>query len=240
MLCFSKKGEKTRFLRDRVQRNAAESQLGADLHAIEQLNSLTEEIDGIESKVGEKQESLHALMGNVGLSDKQRDTLIKLCDLHAEFLSLSAVIGRVKDLTKRPEPEPRRDPLRMDDPLRVGPPRRPGFNPGPNPMDPFGREPEPDHFRNPFDPDDDRSMVPFPDMPGQQPGMPGQYPGMGPLPGGPRPPPGYNPDYDRDRDPMGPFAPGPPGGRQGPPPGPFNPGGGFGGPGGGFGGPRFL
>lgn len=89
------------------------------------------------------------------------------------------------------------------------------------------------------DDDDDRDMQPFPEYPGQVP-FPGVLPG-GPLapggvggggfgpPRGPMPP-GYNPDFDRDLNPLGPRRP--PGGG---PPGPFNPRGG-----GSFGGPRFL
>ncbi len=95
-----------------------------------------------------------------------------------------------------------------------------------------------DHLRPPpFADDDDRDIQPFPIYPGQPfPGMP--YPDGGRRGGEPEPPmPGYNPDFERDRNPLG--MP-PRGGNRGmPPPGPFNPGGRRPG-GGGFGAPRFM
>lgn len=201
---------------------------------LEELSHLEEEVGKIREKVEEKQISLHLLLTNQALPPAQRDQLLKLCHLHPEFLSMSAVLARIRAVENRAQP-----PRPMHDPLRIGgggpgrmppmPMPQPGgglrdpFNPGFHPgqpdfyYGPGGAEPDPDHYLPPG----------------------GMYPGQGGIggyPPGPMPPPGYNPDFERDRNPLGPFRPmGPGGGRA--PPGPFNPGGGFGG---GFGGPRYL
>lgn len=97
------------------------------------------------------------------MSERSRATLLKLCDLHPEFLSVSAVRFRVAEIAarsgissqKRLAEEPwRHDPLRVGpprggNPLRAGPPYRPVPNPFPNnpygdPRYPdFGAEPDP-------------------------------------------------------------------------------------------------
>lgn len=120
------------------------------------------------------------------------------------------------------------------------PPRR-GIGPGPHrggPPNVFPGEPDNDMWRppgrNPDDYDDDYGMNPFGG--GPYGGGPFGGGGVGGVPGrgGPRPPPGYNPDWERDLNPLGgPQFP-PRGGGQRGPPGPFNPTPGFGG--GGFGG----
>lgn len=226
------------------------------LDDVQTLHSLKGELDSIQGTVREKNDSFVALHASKGLAEKNRAVLLKLCDLHPEFLSVSAVSSRSKDIAlrcgivsgKRPAVVAEDDDGARN-PLRVGPPRGPRRPAQPNPYypdlggyDPFAREPDPDHMRPPGmfgdDDDDDRDINPFPIFPGQQPppGGPGgvRAPPFG-GPGRPGFPPGYNPDFDRDLNPLGPF--GPQGGRGNrPPPGPFNPGGGFGG----TGGPRFL
>ena len=214
-------------IQDRLQRDNRESSAVAqDLETVDSLNTLRHEVESIGNQVREKQETIHALLESHGLPERQQTTLMKLCSLHAEFLSLSAVQSRLAAFEK-PQNTMRdglmRDPLRADDPMRGGGARNWGPPQPNNPMHPeyFG-EPDNDAFQPPQGPGGNY----LPQFPGQYGG------GGGGGVGGPMRnfPPGYNPDFERDRTPLGgmggPF--GPPGGGGfggGGPRGPRGPGG---------------
>lgn len=94
---------------------------------------MSHELDGIKEKTSEKNESLSMIVeaDTKAISENRKKTLLKLCDLHPEFLSIAAVSGQIKEVLKRNGKEDRgpyqgRDPLRVypderRDPLRVYP-----------------------------------------------------------------------------------------------------------------------
>jgi hypothetical protein len=120
------------------------------------LDELTKEANALLGRVREKQTSLDAVlsMGPAALRDNQREALLRLCDLHPDFLCVSALISRHaalraelgeagvrnnNDLLIHDYPGGLRDRPRVD-PGRPRDPFAPNF-------DPNAREPDPDHVR---------------------------------------------------------------------------------------------
>lgn len=153
--------EKTNRLLDREN-----AQLALVLKNSDELAQLDKEVSALELRVREKQSSVDLLLG-AALPPAQAEQLLRLCDLHAEFVGFAGIRQRVMAVSKALLEE--RD-YRGDDREGLGwggvqaPPRprvpQPRRDPAlPHGFDPYG-EPDPDHFR--WRQDDDE----IPDYPG--------------------------------------------------------------------------
>jgi hypothetical protein len=140
----------------------------------EQLTQVEKEISGLELRVREKQTSVDVLL-NTDMPEAQRQQLLRLCDLHSEFVCFSALQAHVAEISRQAEQALRdeqqgRGDMRHpyaghpDRPLFQQPRRDPAL---PRGFDPLG-EPDPDQFNPPWDGGDDE----LPDYPGMY-GPPG-------------------------------------------------------------------
>lgn len=150
--------EKTNKLLDRE-----DQRLELVLKTSEELAQLEKEISALEVRVREKQSSVDVLLGTA-LPPAQRQQLLRLCDLHSEFVCFAALRERAVRLGKVLLQEGGQAPFDWDR-AQAPPPRRGLMEPRRDPVlphgfDPYG-EPDPDHLHWRGGDDDE-----IPDYPG--------------------------------------------------------------------------
>lgn len=157
---------------ERIGRSLDRNEPGVDglLQQSAALAELEKEISALDLRVREKQASVDVLMSSE-LPAAQRQQLLRLCDLHSEFVCFSALSHRVAMIERAFEQ--RQQPLAgREEPWegRVGraPDLRPHVpRPRRDPDDPRGFdpyfEPDPDQFRPPLD-DEDGELPDYPGM----------------------------------------------------------------------------
>ncbi len=165
--------ERAGALVDAEQRGDEQQQraLADTLRGSELLESLDREAEALQQRMRDKTRAAAALQATATAAAKEDKTLLmRLCDLHPEFVCFAALRNRLVEEQQRQlqhevqlQRQPRRDPHRQP---AVGGrpdfPRPPRADPVlPRGFDPYG-EPDPDHFAGPWG-DDDREL---PDYPG--------------------------------------------------------------------------
>eukprot|EP01091_Cochliopodium_minus_P002349 TRINITY_DN12213_c0_g1_i1.p1 TRINITY_DN12213_c0_g1~~TRINITY_DN12213_c0_g1_i1.p1 ORF type:complete len:280 (+),score=67.93 TRINITY_DN12213_c0_g1_i1:242-1081(+) len=149
----------------------------------EKAKELEKQLNGIVHKISQQQEMRSTIINNGALDGSTKLKMLSLCNPHSEYMNLNAIHKEIKNMGKEVvelfngNNNNKRDVYDHNDPLRVYDPLRVQRPRPNNPYDPYSPFPNPG-FNDPFlgEPTPDHEM-----------------------------PPGYNEDFERDRNPFNPF-----------------------------------